>query len=209
MSGEQITLTAVAVVIGAVAGWSSRLFLGRLRRGVVLTVGPLEATAAAVAGVSVAVGWARPTLGLVLLAGLLLVLLSPVDLVHHRLPDAITLPALPLAALAVAVTFLLSHQSGSVIRAVIAAAVLWAIFAGTARMSPRSMGRGDVKLIPTIGLLTGFVSVGAVVIAVASAFVLGALVSIAGMAGGRLRLKSSIPLGPFLLVGCWGALLVS
>ena len=208
MSGVELVIVVVASAVGAVGGWGGRMLLGRLRRGVRLTGGPLELAGAAVSGVSVGVGWARPTLGLILLAALLLLILAPVDLVHHRLPDAITLPAFPAAATAVATTFLLSHQSGSVIRAVAVAAVFWALFAATARISPASMGRGDVKLIPTLGLLTGYVSIGAAVIALALAFVLGALVSVAGMVAGRLKLKSAIAFGPFLLLGAWVALLL-
>ena len=209
MSGEQIVVTVIAAGGGSLTGWSARLFLGRLRRGVVVGVGPLEIAAALVAGISVSMAWGRPTLGLVLLAGVLLVLLTPVDVVHHRLPDAITLPALPIASIAVAVTFLCSHHSGSVIRAGITASVLWALFAGTARISSAWMGRGDVKLIPTIGLLTGYLSATAPVVALAAAFVLGAITSLAGIAFGRLKVKSAIPLGPFLLIGCWGVLLAA
>ncbi|SDP22192.1 leader peptidase (prepilin peptidase) / N-methyltransferase [Nakamurella panacisegetis] len=209
MSGVQLVVVMLSAVGGLAAGWGARQLLARLRRGVTLAPGPLELGTAAVVASSVAIGWARPTLALILLAGWLLVLLTPVDLVHHRLPDAVTLPALPVAAVTVAVTYLLSHPSGSVNRAVLVAAVLWALFAATARIRPAAMGRGDVKLIPTIGLLTGYVSLGAAVVALALACVLGALASIVGMLAGRLELKSSIAFGPFLLVGGWAALLIA
>ena len=200
--------SAVGLVLGAVSGYALRTLLGRLRRGVILRVGPTEAAGAVVTAVGAGLAWGRPVLGLVLLAGLLLVALSGVDIVHHRLLDAITLPALPLAVLTVLTTKLLHPDSGSLVRATGCAAALWLIFAGVAWLSPAAMGRGDVKLVPTLVLLMGYVSVGAVVLGLAVSFVLGSVVALVGMAARKLRLNSAIPLGPYLLLGCWSVLLI-
>src|SRR3954447_24049977 len=118
----------VAVLAGAVAGWGIRLLLARLRRGVVLPRGVAETAAAVVSGMGAAVAWGEPTIGLVLLAGLLMVSLGPVDILRHRLPDAITLVALPVSALTVGVTRLLAPTSGSVLTGAGCALVLWAVF---------------------------------------------------------------------------------
>jgi leader peptidase (prepilin peptidase)/N-methyltransferase len=206
--GIEMLVVALTAAVGAGTGVLLRHLLRRLRRGVVLPAGPTEAAGAVVAGVSVGVAWGRPTLALILLAGLLLVALSGVDLVHHRLPDAITLPALPAAALAVIGTYLLAPQSGSALRSVVSAAVLWTGFALLARLQPAWMGRGDVKLIPTLGLLLGYVSSSSVVLGLAVAFGSGSLVSLAAVAAGRLRMRSAIPLGPYLLFGTWVVLLL-
>lgn len=201
-------MISLSAVVGAGIGHCLRRLLGRLRRGVVLRAGPTEVGAALVAGLSVGMAWGRPTLLLVLLAGVLLVALSGVDLVHHRLPDAITLPAVPVAAVAVALTFLFAPHSGSALRSVMSAAILWAVFAGLARLSSSWMGRGDVKLIPSLGLLLGYVSASTVVLGLGLAFVLGAMVSLAAVLAGRLRMRSAIPLGPYLLFGTWAVLLL-
>lgn len=193
--------------LGAAAGAALRLLLRNLRRGVVLRVGWLEAAGASTTAAGLVLAWSAPTLGLVLFAGLLLVALSGVDIVHHRLPDAITLPALPLAAVAVLATNLVHPGSGSMLRAGSCAVVLWSLFAAASRMSAAAMGGGDVKLVPTLGLLMGYVSAGAV-IGLAMAFVLSALVVLVGLVVRRLRLNSAIPLGPYLLLGCWSVLLV-
>ena len=198
---------ALAVVLGALAGMGIRLLLGRLRRGVVLRPGSAEVAAALVTGGGVAVARGEPTLPLVLFAGLLLVALGAVDVAHHRLPDAITLPAVPLAVVGVVLTAVLAPGSGSVVSGVVAAVVLWAGFAGIARWSPRSMGRGDVKLMPTLGLLMGYVSPYAVLVGLLVAFGTGSLVALVGLVARRLRLSSAIPLGPYLLLGCWVVLL--
>ena len=212
MHPEPDVLTVVVVVVGAVVGGllgvGVRLILRRLRRGVVLRVGVAEIATAVVTGVGAAAGWGRPTVGLILLAGLLLVMLGAVDIVHHRLPDAITLLALPVTALTVILTHLLAPDSGSLAVALVSAFILWALFATMARISSAWMGQGDVKLIPTLGLMMGYLSVGSVVVGLAIAFGLGSVVALAGMATRRLELRSAIPLGPYLLFGCWSVLLL-
>lgn len=202
-----ITVVVPAVLLGAAAGVPIRVVLGRLRRGVVLRPGIAELAGAVVTGVGAYLAWGDATLAMVLLTGLLLVALGAVDVVHHRLPDALTLPALPVAALAVLLTALLAPGSGSLLSALAAAIVLWAVFAGIARFSPRSMGRGDVKLMPTLGLLMGYLSPVAVLIGLLLAFGTGSVVALLGLATRRLRLASAIPLGPCLLFGCWLVLL--
>lgn len=200
-------LAAAAAGGGAAAGVAIRLLLGRLRRGVLLRPGVAETSAAVVTGVGVLLAAGDATLGLALFTGLLLVTLGAVDVVHHRLPDAITLPALPVAAAGVLVTAVLAPDSGSLLSAALAAVVLWALFAGIARVSPRSMGRGDVKLMPTLGLLMGYLSPGAVLVGLLVAFGTGSAVALAGLAARQVRLTSAIPLGPYLLFGCWLVLL--
>ena len=198
----------LGAAVGAVAGAGIRVLLARLRRGVVLGRGIAETAGAVVTGIGGAVGRGTPTLGLLVLAGLLLVALGAVDIVHHRLPDAITFAALPLAAAAVAVTAVAAPGSGSPLSALLSATALGLSFGAVAHFSPASMGRGDVKLIPTLGLLMGYVSVQAALGGLLIAFVLGSAVSLAGLATRRLRLRSAIPLGPYLLFGCWSVLLL-
>ena len=60
--------------------------------------------------------------------------------------------------------------------------VVTGLFWALAALAPRAMGRGDVKLVPSLALMTGYVSVAAAVLAVAIAFVLGALVALLGLA---------------------------
>lgn len=207
MRGLEVLAVVGSVSAGAGAGAAVRLLLARLRRGVVLRAGPTEAGLALVSGLGTWLCWDQPTLALTLLAGLLLVALSGVDIVHHRLPDAITLAALPAAAVTVALTAVLAPGSGSLPSAAISAVALGAIFAAMSRISRSWMGRGDVKLIPTLGLLMGYLSPAAVVIGLLLAFVTGSLIAVAGLAARRLRWDSAIPLGPSLLLGCWVVLL--
>jgi leader peptidase (prepilin peptidase)/N-methyltransferase len=185
-----------------------RLMLGRLRRGAVIRPAVLEMASAAISAAGVVLAWGRPTLGLVLWAGLYTVALSAVDIKHHRLPDALTLPAIPISLAAVALTDRFAPETGSVLRSGLAAVTVGAVFALPALLAPRAMGWGDVKLVVTPGILLGYLSWTAVVLGIALAFVLGALVAVIGIAVRRWRLQSAIPFGPFLVVGCWVVLVL-
>ena len=198
----------VALPVGAAVGAASRLLLARLDRGASIRPGLLEPVAAVVWSAGTASAWGSPRIGLVIWAGALLVALSAVDLLHHRLPDALTYPAMPLSMLVVVLTQVFAPGSGSWWRAVLAGAVLSALFGLLAFVVPAAMGWGDVKLMVSLGILLGYLSWATAVVGVAGAFVLGAIASVVGMVLGRLRAGSSIPFGPFLLLGTWVTLAV-
>lgn len=193
----------VGLAAGAVAGWGSRLLLARLRRGVVVRAGILEVACALITAVGVGLSWLGPVVALVVWAGLLAVALGAVDLVRHRLPDALTLPAIPITLLLIGITEFAAPATGSVVTALIVAGVIGAAFWALSALLPKAMGLGDVKLVPSLALMTGYVSVAAGLLAVVIAFVLGALVALLGLLFRRLSLSSAIPFGPFLLAGCW------
>lgn len=193
----------LGAVVGAAAGWAGRLVLARLRRGVVLRPPFLEIAGAAVTGLGVALTWPAPTVGLVVWAGLLLVILGAVDIAVHRLPDALTLPAIPITAVLVLGTWTTAPSSGDPRTALVAAVVATAVFAGLALVTPRAMGRGDVKLVPSLAMVTGYLSVPAVLWWLILAFGIGALIALAGLATRRLSLTSAIAFGPCLLAGGW------
>lgn len=65
------------------------------------------------------------------------------------------------------------------------------------------MGRGDAKLVISLGLLLGYLSWPAVILGMGLAFVLGGIAGVAGMLAGRLKLRSALPFGPFLLIANW------
>jgi leader peptidase (prepilin peptidase)/N-methyltransferase len=204
--------TPVAVLVAAVAGLAAgvgiRLLLARLSRGVALRQGVPEVTTAVVTGVGVRLSWPDPLVVLVVWAGLLGVALGAVDVVAHRLPDALTLPAVPITVLLVGVTEYRTPAAGSVLTAAGVAVVLTGLFWAMAAIAPRAMGLGDVKLVPSLALMTGYASVAASVLAVVIAFAAGAVFALFGLLLRRLSLTSAIPFGPFLLIGAWTVLAV-
>ncbi len=191
------------MAVGAAVGWGIRRLLAVLRRGAVLPPGVAETTCALVTGVGVGLAWGGPLIGLVVWAGWLGVALGAVDIRHHRLPDSLTLPAIPITVLLVGFTEWLHPDSGNVVRALVTAAVLSGLFLLLAAVAPTGMGQGDVKLVPSLALMTGFVSIAAAVLSVLVAFVLAAGWAVVGLASRRMTLKTAIPFGPFLLAGCW------
>ena len=201
--GFEWPAAGVGLLVGLLAGSVIRPLLGRLRRGVRLRPGPLETVSALITAAGVGLLWPEPTTAMAVWAGLLGVTLGSVDLVHHRLPDAITLPAIPLTVLLLIAIQFAAPTAGSVLRALIVATLVTVAFWLLHRLSGRALGRGDVKLVPSVALLTGFVSVAAAVLALAIAFVLGAVVAVLGLLTRRLSMTSAIAFGPFLLAGCW------
>jgi len=198
----------IGAAVGIPIGWGLRLLLARVPRGVLLRIGPLEIGAAVVTGVGAGLSWPGPTMAMVIWAGVLGVGLGAVDVVHHRLPDSLTLPAIPISAAVVIGTEILAPSTGSLLVAGYCAVAATGVFWALATIAPRAMGLGDVKLIPSLALLTGYLSVATTVLAVLVAFVLGAVVALAGMLLRRLTLTSAIAFGPFLLVGCWLVLVI-
>ena len=169
--------------------------------------GSLEIPTALLCGLAVVLThpWRWP---LLLGIGLLTVMLSAVDLKHHRLPDAITLPAIPATVLLAVVTELTWPDAGEVWRAVAGGLALGGAFYLMVLAAPRSMGRGDAKLAVSLGVALGYFGWAALLLGVTLAFVLGALIGVLGVLSRRMTMKSAIPFGPALLVGCWLALAV-
>lgn len=195
------------LLLGGTIGFGIRILLAGLRRGAVLPAGPIEVAAALITAVGATVGWGNPLLPTVLWIGLYAVAAGAVDIRHHRLPDALTLSAVPITALVLLVIEWVAPNAGSPIRAAVTAVGAGVLFGAPALLSPVAMGWGDVKLMLSLGAATGFVSVAAALLAVVVGFVLAAVVALAGILLGRWTTKSAIALGPFLLVGSWLVLL--
>lgn len=144
----------------------------------------------------------------VLWVGLLAVPLTAVDVAHHRLPDAITLPAIPLTLTVCAADRWWGSGHGDVGRAAIAGVVVGGLFLLLATVAPAAMGRGDAKLAFSIGIALGYLSWPVVLLGLFVGFLAGSLVGLTGVVTRRLALRSAIPFGPALLLGCWLVLAV-
>ncbi len=197
----------LAAVIGAAVGALARAWIGALRRGAVVRPGWIEIPVAVASAVGVLL--AEPSQQpLVLWIGLLGVVLTAIDIAHHRLPDAITLPAVPITVLVTVATALGWPGSGSWLRAVLGGAVLGGAFYLLALAAPKGMGRGDAKLAVTLGIALGYLSWAHLLLGVFLGFFLGAVTAAIGIALRRWTLSSAIPFGPALLLGTWLVLAV-
>lgn len=160
MSERSILLILSLLLTGAMAGAAGRHLLARLRRGAVFQPPWCElatAITSAVLGWRVAVGalpiWWLPVPLILCWLG---VPLAAVDLAHHRLPDALTLPAYPLLATALTIAALHTPTPP----ALLLAAALGALLFGGAhllvhRLTPTNLGAGDVKLSGSLGAVLG------------------------------------------------------
>lgn len=116
------------------------------------------------------------------------------DLVSRRLPDRLTLPAVPMAAL-----FSLHDAAFT---AFAAGAAIWAVtYAAVAVVKQGAMGGGDVKLALTLGGVTGWSAglPGTLAAMIAAGLITGAL--------GLVRRKGAMPHGPSMLLACAGVAL--
>jgi leader peptidase (prepilin peptidase) / N-methyltransferase len=168
----------------------------------------VAAVGAAAAGLVVGRFAAEPG-HLVLLAvvSLAFVLMFATDLDQRLLPDVLTLPLIPLALVVFAIgasPYLAS--TGDLVVAAVAAVVLpLGMYLLSLPFGAGAIGAGDLKLLAGVGLLGGALRLVAALIvgAVAAAAVIVVLV-----AARRITLRSYIPYGPFLILGCLWALLV-
>ncbi len=142
--------------------------------------------------------WELPAFLFLAAAG---VLLAVVDLQHHLLPNRVVVPSTGIGAVLLLVAALGDRGTDALLRAVLGAVVLFAVFLLLALISPRGLGMGDVKLAGLVGLHLGWIGWGAVVVGAAAGFVIQALVAVVLLAGRRIGLRSDLPFGPAMLLG--------
>lgn len=200
-TGGAVTAAGFAAA-GLLAGSAARVLLARMRRGArvpppccELAVGVLwAATGAAWAAGALPSGWLPVLLGL----GWLAVALAAVDVLHRRLPDALTLPALPAALLLLA-----PLGAATVLRASAGAVLLVAVHGVVHLLAPRALGAGDVKLAAPLGAVLAAGSWSAPVLGALLAAVITGLVAVAGLACGGLARGAAVPHGPSMLAAGW------
>jgi leader peptidase (prepilin peptidase)/N-methyltransferase len=198
MEGAILTAKAEADRRGATAAervtsaWDA---VGRVGR--MLLVGGGGAAIAATAAWIPSTGFAlATTLSVVVLA-----VAAMVDVVEHRLPDALVGAAVAPVIVAMGWAWV-TGDSAVTTGAAIGAAVVGGPLLATHLVSPAGMGFGDVKAGTVLGAALGLVSVQIAVLAL----VLG----LAGAAASALAMRRrSIALGPALVAGAAVALVVA
>ncbi|MEQ3549804.1 A24 family peptidase [Pseudonocardia nematodicida] len=195
-------LPLVAAVLcgaaGALAGALTRRWLVRLRRGAPVEppwcevgLGVLwAALGVGVAGSLVDVRWAA----LLTVLSWLTVAGSATDLLRRRLPNALTLPALPLVLLA-----LVPAGEAAVLRGLGGALVLAGAYAVVHLVSPVAMGAGDVKLAGAVGAAVTGPAWASLPVAAVLVVQLSAVVAVVALVSGRAGWRTGLPHGPVLL----------
>lgn len=195
-----MTWTVLLGCAGIPAGWSARRVLGWLPRGALIRPGCCELGVAVLWALT---GWVAaprsPTwVPVLLVLGWLAVALTATDLAHRRLPDALTLPAVP-----VVVLLLLPLGAGSMLRGATGALLLVAGHAAVHLAAPPALGAGDVKLAGSVGAVLGAVSWEVLLLGPLLAASLTAAVGAVGLLSGRLGRADPLPHGPAMLGAAW------
>jgi leader peptidase (prepilin peptidase)/N-methyltransferase len=134
-----------------------------------------------------------------------LTLLLATDLDQRLLPNEITLPAIPIA-----LVFLLSGANPLVAPGALAVTAAVAVILPVLLLlfsipfGAGAFGQGDVKLLVSVGLMVGAYRL---VIGVVYGFLLAGVVIVVLLAARRISLRSFIPMGPFLIIGAYWAVL--
>ncbi len=134
--------------------------------------------------------------------------LALIDLDCKRLPDALTLPSYPVAAVLLGAAALAGSDLGDFLRALLGGLAMFAVYFALCFAYPAGMGFGDVKLSGVLGMYLAWLGWGAWAVGLFLGFLLGGVFGIALIAvkkGGR---KTAVPFGPFMLLGVLIAILV-
>ena len=127
------------------------------------------------------------------------VALALIDIDVKRLPDVLTLPSYVVGAVLLGVAS--TSEPHSLLRALLGAAAMFAVYFALCFAYPAGMGFGDVKLSGVIGLYTAWLGWDVWVAGLLLGFFLGGFFGIGLLLvkkGGR---KTAVPFGPFMLLG--------
>jgi leader peptidase (prepilin peptidase) / N-methyltransferase len=145
-------------------------------------------------------GW-TPLLAVRLLFAASMVALFAIDLEHHLLPDAITLPGIAVGL--VASLFLPPGIADALIGTLVGGGVLWLIGEAYFRYSgEEGLGGGDVKMLGMIGAFLGWKLV---LVTMMLSSVAGSVIGVAVIAWHRGGLKRALPFGTFLALAALAA----
>ena len=127
------------------------------------------------------------------------------DLKHYIIPDQIVYPAILVSDIWYFISGIFDiytkYEILNTIYSAFGAALFFLLIVLISR--GKWMGVGDIKLAFFMGLILGFPNI---LVAIFSAFFIGAIIGIGLMTAGRKTMKSEIPFGPFLVTGTMSAI---
>ena len=127
--------------------------------------------------------------------------LSIMDIISRRLPNPLNLALFVLSAIIISISGIVDHASSRVISSFIDSLVLSISFLIVSFATRGGMGMGDVKLSAGIGLIAGFYGTQTLFLSTFLSFILGALVGVALLLLRKGNLKTTLPFGPFMIIG--------
>ncbi len=127
-----------------------------------------------------------------------MILLTVTDLDTQLIPNRILGPATVVGILLILAGHLIDPSEGNLLDAGIGGAAYFAVMFLLALIARGGLGFGDVKLAFPIGVFTGYLSLGHVIVAGIGAFLLGGAVAALLLITRRSGRKDAIPFGPFM-----------
>ncbi|MEH1123882.1 prepilin peptidase [Micromonospora sp. CPCC 206061] len=137
------------------------------------------------------------------------VVLAFVDVVVHRLPDRLTLPAAGGTAVLLGLSAVLDGEPRRYAVALASGLGLAAFYLVLALIAPAGMGLGDVKLALCVGLVAGWFGWQVAVLAAMAGFLMAGLYAAGLLVMGRVSRKDHVPHGPFMLLGALVAVILA
>ena len=132
--------------------------------------------------------------------------LALIDLDVRRLPDVLTLPSYPVGLVLLGAAS--TSDPGNLLRAVLGAAAMFALYFALCFAYPAGMGFGDVKLSGVLGLFTAWLGWDVWAAGLLLGFFLGGFFGIGLLLLGKGGRKTAVPFGPFMIIGALLAVFV-
>jgi len=127
-----------------------------------------------------------------------MVTLTVTDLQTKLIPNRILAPATISGVLLLVAGGLVSREFGAIGHAAIGGLAYFLALFLLAMIGRGALGFGDVKMSFIIGVFTGYLSLGSVIIAGVGAFIIAGIVAVLLLVTRRSGRKDSIPFGPFM-----------
>jgi leader peptidase (prepilin peptidase)/N-methyltransferase len=127
-----------------------------------------------------------------------MVTLTVTDLQTKLIPNRILAPATIAGVLLLTAGGLVTREFTAIGRAAIGGGAYFVALFLLAMIGRGALGFGDVKMSFMIGVFTGYVSLGSVIIAGVGAFIIAGLVAAVLLVTRRSGRKDTIPFGPFM-----------
>jgi leader peptidase (prepilin peptidase) / N-methyltransferase len=206
-------VSGICAIVGVGAGpWLALLAERMPGRQPLLGAGWRSKDAAAITAVTAALfaavggrlgaNWAVP--GFLVFAACLVVI-TVTDLREFIIPNRIIYPTLAAAAVLLTLAAAISHDWDALRRAAIGGLGAWVALLIIHLINPKGMAFGDVRLAAVIGIYTGWLGLGHVVLGLFLGFLAGALIGGALIVTRRRGAKDPVPFGPFLALGAMTA----
>lgn len=132
--------------------------------------------------------------------------LAKTDIQERRLPNIYVLPALPITLLGQLIAGFVGGVWWNMLWAGIAMVITFLLALGVNRLG--LLGMGDVKLMAVMALALGWYSAALPVVALLITFLIAGVAALWMLGLGKMKLGSSMPLGPYLIAGFFGAITV-